>query len=107
LYSGEDRNGVELRCYLDLAATNVERRRETKLFVSYGGHRAIARRVDDGDQTLVPVSKFFDKLDKAAEREQDRETEELLGADGWSKRRIQDALERLDQARRMLEQGSR
>ena len=96
LYSGEDRNGVELRCYLDLAATNVERRRDTKLFVSYGGHRAIARRVDDGDQTLIPVSRFFDKLDKAAEREQDRETEELLGADGWSKRRIQDALERLD-----------
>ena len=104
LYSGEDRNGVELRCYVDLAATNVERRRDTRLFVSYGGHRAIARRVDDGDQTLIPVSKFFDKLDKAAEREQDRETEELLAAEGWSKRRIQDALERLDQARRMLDQ---
>lgn len=104
LYSGEDRNGVELRCYLDLAATNVERRRDTKLFVSYGGHRSIARRVDDGDQTLIPVSKFFDKLDTAAEREQDRETEELLGGHGWGKRRIQDALERLDRARRMLDQ---
>jgi hypothetical protein len=104
LYSGEDRNGAELRCYLDLAATNVERRRDTKLFVSYGGHRAIARRVDDGDLTLIPVSRFFDKLDKSAERDQDREIEELLSGHGWNKRRIHDALERLEQARRMLDQ---
>jgi hypothetical protein len=31
LYSGEDKRGVELRCYLDLAASDVEKGRDTRL----------------------------------------------------------------------------
>ena len=103
-YSGEDKHGVELRCYLDLAATNVDRRRDTKLFVSYGGRRAIARRADDGDPTLIPVSMFFERLDKNAEREQDRQIESVLSDLAWGRKRVDDALARLDQARKMLEQ---
>ena len=104
LYSGEDKGGDELRCYLDLAATSVERRQDTKLFVSYGGKLAIARRVDDGDATLIPVSMFFEKLEKNAERDQDRQTESALVALGWSRKRVDEALARLDGLRGMLDQ---
>ncbi|HWF85630.1 MAG TPA: DUF262 domain-containing protein [Vicinamibacterales bacterium] len=104
LYSGEDRDGLELRCYLDLAATNADRVRDTKLFVSYGGHRAIARRIDDGDPTLMSVSTFFEQLDKNAEREQDQRAEATLRGLGWGTRRVEEALEHLDRARKMLDQ---
>jgi hypothetical protein len=104
LYSGEDKHGAELRCYLDLAATNVDRVRDTKLFVSYGGSRAIARRVDEGDATLIPVSTFFELTDRQAANQQDRDVETLLRGLGWGSKRIEEALRHLDQARRMLEQ---
>lgn len=104
LYSGEDKNGAELRCFLDLAATNVDRGRDTKLFVSYGGRRAIARRVDDGDPTLLPVSFFFEMQDRQAANRHDQDMETTLRAMGWSSKRMNDALRNLDSARRMLEQ---
>ena len=45
LYTGEDRHGSELRCYLDLAAANDESARDTRLFVSYAGkqRRSVVR----------------------------------------------------------------
>jgi hypothetical protein len=104
LYTGADKGGIELRCYLDLAATNADRRRDTKLFVSYGGRQAIARRVDDGDPTLLPVSTFFEKLDRNGEREQDAQLESAVRSLGWSNKRVSDALARVDQARKMLDQ---
>lgn len=104
LYTAADKGGVALRCYLDLAATNADRRRDTKLFVSYGGRQAIARRVEEGDPTLIPVEMFFEKLDRNHEREQDAQTESALRSLGWSNKRIGDALARIDNARKMLEQ---
>jgi len=104
LFSGEDKGGVELRCYLDLAATNVERGRNTKLFVSYGGKQSIANRVDSGDSTLIPVSAFLEEMDKKTEREQDEQVQSSLESLGWSKKRIDEAINRLDAARKMLSQ---
>ena len=104
LYSGEDKYGIELRCFLDLAATNVDRGRDTKLFVSYGGRRAIARRVDEADPTLISVSSFFDAPDKQAVREYDRDIEDHLRGLGWGVKRVEDGLGWLDQARKMLDQ---
>jgi hypothetical protein len=37
LYAGEDKHGEELRCYLDLAASDTDRSRDARLFVSHGG----------------------------------------------------------------------
>jgi hypothetical protein len=37
LYSGADKRGDELRCYLDLTANDDDRGRDTRLFVSYRG----------------------------------------------------------------------
>src|SRR5689334_21192392 len=45
MYSGEDKAGAELRCYLDLSASD-DRGRDTRRFVTYRGHRTIARRVE-------------------------------------------------------------
>lgn len=104
LYSGEDKNGVELRCYLDLRASRNEQRRDTRLFVTYGGRQSIAHRVDDADPTLIPVSLFFEKVDKQAEKEQDAQVEEALKEIGWSTNRITEAIGRLDAARGMLAQ---
>jgi hypothetical protein len=104
IFTGEDRGGLELRCYLDLAATNVERGRNTKFFVSYGGKKAIANRVDSGDSTLLPVSTFLEEMDKRTEREQDEQVQTSLQALGCSRRRIEEAMNRLDAARKMLSQ---
>jgi hypothetical protein len=104
LYTGEDKGGVALRCYLDLDATNVERRRDTRLFVSYGGRQAIARRVDAGDPKLIPVSHFFGVIDKAAEREDEKRLVGALDDEGWDNKRIEQALQRVDAARSMLSQ---
>jgi hypothetical protein len=104
LYSGEDRGGQELRCYLDLTATDVVRRRDTRLFVSYGGHRAIRKRIDVADPTLVAVSELFDELDTSANYEQEQLLREHLKSLAWSSKRVEDALRRLDKARRMLDQ---
>jgi hypothetical protein len=69
LYTGEDRGG-ELRCYLDLKAPETdERTRDTRLFVSYAGNKSIARRVEAGDSTLIPVSQIFDGKDHILRKE--------------------------------------
>ena len=104
LYTGADKGGVELRCFLDLSATNVERRRDTRLFVSHGGKQAIARRVDAGDPTLVSVSAFFEPLDRDGQRTQDEDIKVELEALRWTKSRVRDAMDRLDSARKMLDQ---
>ncbi len=101
LYSGEDKRGDELRCYLDLAAADVERGRDTRTFVSYGGHRTIARRVEAGDSTLIPVSLFFD----GADHDLRRKTEDALKLkSGWNAKRIDAAMKRFDSACRTLDQ---
>ena len=104
LFTGEDKGGVALRCYLDLSATSEERRRDTRLFVSYGGRQAIANRVDDGDPTLIPVSLFLDEMARNVAADQDAEVLAALQARGWGKKRIEEAMSRLDAARRMLNQ---
>ena len=48
LYTGEDKHGAELRCYLDLAARDDEAR-DTRIFVSYAGKQSVARRVKQSD----------------------------------------------------------
>src|SRR5437762_11140228 len=59
LYTGEDKDGSELRCFLDLAAPDEERARDTRLFVSYGGNRSVAFRVESGDSALMPLNLLF------------------------------------------------
>lgn len=104
LYSGEDKNGSELRCFLDLTASRGDEHRDTRLFVTYGGRQSIARRVDDSDPTLIPVSQFFEKIDKQIEKEQDAQLEESLKELGWKPARVQGAIVQLDAAREMLDQ---
>ena len=99
LYAGEDR-GSELRCYLDLNANQEDGVRDTRLFVTRG-NRSVARRVESGDSTLVPVSALFD----GADYELRRSTEEALRLiPGWNAERVETALRRLDQAAAMLDQ---
>ncbi len=101
LFSGEDKDGSELRCYLDLAAPEEERRRVTRLFVSYGGNRSIAWRVDEGDSTLVPLKDIFD----GADHDLRKKTEDsLTSIPGWNAKRIQLAMARFDRACSMLNQ---
>ena len=101
LYTGEDRNGLVLRCFLDLAASDIEGARDTRLFASYAGNMSIARRADNGDSTLIPVAQLF----HGPEYDLRRETEEALRQmQGWDTKRIDKAMERFDQASRMLEQ---
>jgi len=100
LFSGEDKNCSELRCYLDLAAHDVDRSRDTRLFVSYGGNRSVARRVDLGDSTLVPLNllykgPFFDLRNT---------TESSLNTLKWNSERVAEAMRRFDSACAMLEQ---
>lgn len=104
LYTGEDQDGSELRCFLDLSATEADRQRDTRLFVTYGGNRAVARRVDDGDQTLIPVSAILETLDRQAEQDRVSNLQLVLQAEGWTGKRINQALDRLDAATKMLNQ---
>lgn len=100
LYAGED-NGNELRCYLDLSASDVEPARDTRLFVSYAGNKSIRRRVDAGDSTLIPVPLLFDGPDHDLRRA----TEDTLRLiPGWDARRVENAIHRFDQACGMLDQ---
>lgn len=100
LYTGEDR-GAELRCYLDLKAPETERARDTRLFVSYTGNKSVARRVDAGDSTLVPVSLIFDGKDHDLRKD----TEEALKlVPGWDAKRVNASLDRFDRASDMLSQ---
>jgi hypothetical protein len=100
LYTGEDR-GAELRCYLDLKAPEAERARDTRLFVSYAGNKSVARRVEAGDSTLIPVSQMFEGPD----HELRKETEETLKlVPGWDAKRLSASLDRFDRASDMLDQ---
>lgn len=101
LYTGEDTQGAELRCYLDLSAPDIEEVRDTRLFVSYAGKKSIARRVEAGDSTLIPVSLLFD----GQNYELRKITEEALRLlSNWNSKRVEDALERLDRSFGMLDQ---
>lgn len=100
LYTGEDR-GAELRCYLDLKAPETERARDTRLFVSYAGNKSVARRVEAGDSTLIPVSQILEGKD----HELRKETEETLKlVPGWDAKRVNASLIRFDLACDMLGQ---
>lgn len=101
LYSGTDKNGSALRCYLDLAAPDEEEARDTRLFVSYCGNKSVARRVESGDSTLVQLSLLFDGRDF----ERRKATEQALGMiPGWNLKRVASAMTRFDRACDMLEQ---
>ena len=101
LYTGEDRHGSELRCYLDLAAANDESARDTRLFVSYAGKKSVRRRVEQGDSTLIAVSDLFNGQNP----ELRKESEEVLRlVPGWDGKRVDDALQRFDRACDMLNQ---
>lgn len=101
LYTGEDKRGAELRCYLDLLAPEAERRRDTRLFVTYAGHRGVRRRIERGDSTLVPLA----ELQHGASRELlQRMTEALKARTGFKASDVEAALDRLQRAGAMLEQ---
>ena len=101
LYTGEDRDGSELRCYLDLAAANDESARDTRLFVSYAGKMSVRRRVEQGDSTLIPVSELF----TGQHPELRKESEEVLQLiPGWDRKRVDDSLQHFDRACNMLNQ---
>jgi hypothetical protein len=102
LFSGEDRGGGELRCYLDLSLQSDERRRDTRLFVSYGGNKTIARRIDNGDPTLVDVRTFFD--DRVDHQKRVDVEQSLSVLPGWTAKRVALAMARYDQAHRLLNQ---
>jgi hypothetical protein len=69
------------------------------LFVSYAGRKSIARRVNDGDPTLVPLDKLFEGASPALRKE----TEDALRATGMKPARLTEALARFDRASKMLE----
>lgn len=101
LYSGEDKHGAELRCYLDLAAPEAEGARDTRLFASYAGNKSVARRVEGGDSTLIEVSLLFGGPDHDLRKK----TDEILRLiPGWNAKRVATALARFDRACEMLNQ---
>lgn len=102
LFTGEDKGGAELRCYLDLSIREDERRRDTRLFVSYAGKKSIAKRIDGGDPTLIEVKAFFSG---EVDHERRSDLEQTLSAlPGWPAKRVAIAMSRYDQAHRMLNQ---
>ena len=101
LYTGEDKDGSELRCYLDLAATNNESARDTRLFVSYAGKKSVRGRVEQSDSTLIPVSELFNGHNPELRK---RIEEVLRTIQGWDGKRVDSALQRLDGACDMLNQ---
>lgn len=101
LYSGEDKDGSELRCYLDVAAPDGDEARDTRLFVSYAGNKSVARRVENADSTLVPLSLLFDGKDFDLRKS----TEEALSLiRSWNGKRVAAAMSRFDRACEMLDQ---
>jgi hypothetical protein len=102
LFSGEDKNGDELRCYLDLAAGEEDRGRDTKLFVTFSGKKTTADRVRKGDPTLIEVKTFYGG-------EVDYETRDatkaaLKSLKGWHPKRVEQAMHRFDNGYKMLNQ---
>ena len=100
LYTGEDKCGDALRCYLDLGARADRSSTVTRIFVNYAGNKSIKRRVDAADSTLVPLSELFNGHNPDLRRR----TEEALRSRDWSATRIADALARIDAAAEMLNQ---
>ncbi len=101
LYTGEDKRGTELRCYLDLAASNTDRARDTLLFVSHAGKKSVAWRIEEGDSTLIPVALLFTGQDYDLRKK----TEDALkGLPDWTPKRVDQALQRFDKACAMLDQ---
>lgn len=101
LFSGEDKDGSELRCFLDLAAPDEERGRNTRLFVSYGGNRSVASRVNQGDSTLIELFLLLE----GRNQELRKNTEEGLRLiPGWNAKRVEAAMMRFDRACDMLDQ---
>ena len=102
LYTGEDKDGSELRCYLDLAAPVLEEEaRDTRLFVSYGGNKSVAWRVEEADSSLIPLSLLFNGKDFDLRKK----TEEAIRSiAGWNAKRIDVAMARFDRACEMLDQ---
>jgi hypothetical protein len=101
LFTGDDKNGAELRCYLDLAATDGARARDTRLFVTYAGNRSVAKRVELGDSTLISVSLLFNGLDHQLRKETESS---LQTKGGFPAKRIESAMARFDHACKMLDQ---
>jgi hypothetical protein len=100
LYSGEDQNGHELRCYLDLAAPDDPHRRDTQLFVSYASNKAVARRANAADPSLIPLDHLFEGSNQSLREE----TEQALLTKGWKQQPILTALARFDRGCRILDQ---
>ena len=102
LYSGEDKDGSELRCYLDLAAPDDQRARDTRLFVSYAGNKSVAWRVEAADSSLIPLKLLFGGRDFDLRKTTD---EALRTIPGWNGKRVEAAMARFDKACDMLEQA--
>jgi hypothetical protein len=101
LYTGEDKDGSVLRCFLDLDAQDGGHTRDTRLFVSYGGNQTVAWRADNADPTLIPLHGLFSGMDFDLRSETEKALESVPG---WNKKRIGDALDRFDKACKMLDQ---
>jgi hypothetical protein len=102
LFSGEDKRGDELQCYLDLSVQQDERKRDTRLFVSRAGRKSTERRLSNGDPTLIEVKRFFDdEIDYQARNETEND---LRGLSGWTSQRVTNAMARYDKAYKMLSQ---
>jgi hypothetical protein len=100
LYTGEDKNGVVLRCYLDLASPDDVHARDTTLFVTYAGKKSVATRLGRGDPTLIPVERLFEGPFHDLRRQSE---EDLRPLPDWDPQRIEAALARLDRAGQMLD----
>ncbi len=100
LYSTADKGGDEFQCFLDLAADEDERRRDTRVFVSYAGSRSVATRVERTDPALIPVEAFFGGPNYDLRRQTEEALRLLIG---WPSKRIDAALNRFDRACAMLD----
>ncbi len=100
-YTGEDKDGSVLRCFLDLAASEDGHTRDTRLFASYGGNQVVARRADETDPTLIPLSMLFSGMDFDFRAKTEADLESVAG---WNKKRIGHAMDRFDGACKMLDQ---
>jgi hypothetical protein len=101
LYSAADKRGAELRCFLDLAGREVGRGKNTRVFVSYAGKKSVARRVDAGDPTLIPLAHLFEGPNQDL-RQKTGDAVKLLP--GWDAKRVDLAMTRFDRACQMLNQ---
>ena len=101
LFTGEDKDGSVLRCFLDLAAPDDGHARDTRLFASYGGNQTVARRADKADPTLIPLEGLFKGFDPDLRKATEKQLESVSG---WNEKGIGDAMDRFDRACKMLDQ---